>query len=77
MYWIRHGPTVFSDSFGNSWSGSGLIHSDCLGWRDASALAACASGAGGQCQMQANHSGNDYTIIYQMWWELSAAPVVD
>lgn len=63
----------YEHEFGNSWSGSGLVHNDCGVWEETSALP-CGYGWGQTCQLEVNHTRGRSTTIHHAWMEVAALP---
>jgi len=63
---------VYTQSYGNTWSGSGLVHQTCGTWVPTSDLASCGYGWGSTCDLQVNQSQQRAVTLYRLWWEISA-----
>lgn len=68
---LSAGTVYYEQNFGNTWSGSGLVHSDCRGWAPVSELNGCQIGVG-ECDLAMRHTQGRNTNIYRVWWEVSA-----
>ncbi len=65
-------PTVYyNQNMGNTWSGSGLVHSDCKAWVLANSIN-CGYGWSGSCYIEAIHDQGAHNLqIKSAWWEIA------
>jgi len=65
------GTVFFEDSFEGTWSGSGLIHSDCGPWHGLSGIS-CGSSWGNTCQLQLLHTQSVHLKVFEADLELKS-----
>merc|ERR1711881_544038 len=62
----------FEDNYGNTWSGSGLVHHECGDWHDLEGID-CGYGWGNDCQVDIQHTQGVNVVIYDFDFELMMA----
>jgi len=60
----------FSDNYGETWSGSGLVHHECGAWHDLSKVK-CGYSWGNDCQVDIQHTQGVSLTIYEFDFELA------
>jgi len=60
----------FSDNYGETWSGSGLVHHECGAWHDLSKVT-CGYSWGNDCQVDIQHTQGVALAIYEFDFEIA------